>query len=246
MKAEINPGSRGLKHSKMNLLSWLTWNSIPSKHHKKTECWCYTSYKSADIIPNLGIKIRSWIKAKAWKPFDLITNLSSFCFQYKSTTRPTPISSQSIFKQKNINKITNPKNDQVDCQLIVASGFVIVSTDEFRAKVQEPHPFWIFGPSRTSGPPFPSPQNFGEIESCRELENHGSVENNGPVFSPQKSAAKFGKLPICEIQVDLWSPFKAGDPNSCGLKPLLMIQKMKFESGSPSHIAYVNANIQRR
>lgn len=100
MKAEINPGSRGLKHSKMHLLSWLTWKTIPSKHHKKTKCWCYTSYKSADIFPNLGIKIRSWIKAKAWKPFDLITNFSSFCFQYKSTTGPTPISSQSVFKKK--------------------------------------------------------------------------------------------------------------------------------------------------
>ena len=86
---------------------------------------------------------------------------------------PTRVRSQSLPKQNQPKKKSGGL--PTECCLWCSSS----STDEFRAKVQEPHPS-IFGLSPNSGPPLRSPQNFGENESCRELENHGAT-----VFSPQ-------------------------------------------------------------
>ena len=87
-------------------------------------------------------------------------------------------------------------------------------------KSRSPIRFGSLARAELPGHPFHLPRILERSSPAGSWKTTGQWENNGPVFSPRKSAAKFGKLPICEIQVDLWSLFKAGDPNSCGLKPL--------------------------
>ena len=175
-------------------------------------------------------------QSQSLETFRLIINLWSFCFQYTSTTLPE--ADLNLCQKKH-----QPKRKTgglpTECCLWCSSS----STDEFRAKVQEPHPL-IFGLSPNSGPPLRSPQNFGENESCRELENHGAT-----VFSPQ-FGSKIREVTYLRdtswslepLQSRRWLKFT---PKEVVENLFKLIQTMKFESESLSHIVYVNVNLQR-